>query len=576
MTSLIQRKRSVWLRRRAGIKIAVMVLSALTSQGIAPSNAMPPHPDLLAKIDRGEIALPLPLARRQSLLDAGIDRPDAVPRFGAAGAAADSFRTLAILVEYTDQPGSVDPSEFDTLLYQAGTGSVRDYYSEISYGQLDMITVHLPSATGWQAMPENKSYYANNEYGLGTGSYPNNAKKLVEDAIAAADSLVDFSLYDNDGNGRLDALMIIHTGPGAEFTGNKNDIWSHKWSITPQTRDGILVSSYAMMPEYWSKPGDITIGVFAHELGHVFGLPDLYDTDGSSKGIGRWSLMAVGSWNGSLGNSPAHIDAWCRMQLGFLSPVTPSSSAFGAPIPRIEDHATAYRLWDGGAPSAEYFLVENRQKVGFDAALPGSGLLIWHIDENVSSDNRNEWYPGHTSSGHYLVALTQADNNFNLEKNQGSGDGADPFPGSTGNRTFNATTSPNSLAYSGAVSFVTVSNISDSDSLMTADLTVSLVSGIDDDTRPLSIGPARNYPNPFNAGTRIEAELTRPGTVTLDIYDALGRLMRRYRDAAGSAGTFSRDWDGRDQQGRAVSSGVYWYRITGGGLATTGKMLVLK
>lgn len=576
MGKKITKRSSVWLRRRAAIKVTVMALSALTSQGISPSNAMPPHPDLLGRVERGEIALPMPLAERQQLLDAGVDRPDALRRVRASGAAADSFRTLAILVQYTDQPGAVNPAEFDTLLYQLGAGSVRDYYREISYGQLDMITVQLPSSTGWQSAPQTKSYYANGEYGLGTSSYPRNARKLVEDALAAADPVIDFSQYDNDGDGWLDALMIIHTGPGAEFTGNVNDIWSHKWGVTPQLRDGVSISSYAIMPEYWSSPGDITIGVFAHELGHVFGLPDLYDTDGSSKGIGRWSLMAGGSWNGSLGNSPAHVDAWCRMQLGFLTPVTPSSSAIGAPFPRIKDNAVAYRLWDGGAPGAEYFLVENRQKVGFDAGLPASGLLIWHIDENVASDNRNEWYPGHTSSGHYMVALEQADNNFNLEKNQGSGDGADPFPGSSGNRAFNSTSSPNSLAYSGAVSFVTIGNISDSDSLMTADLTVSLISGLDDDTRPQAAGLVRNYPNPFNAGTRIEAELTRPGAVAVDIYDALGRRLRSFTGTSGAPGRFTLDWDGRDNAGRRVSSGVYWYRITGGGLATTGKMVVLK
>ena len=576
MGKTITKTGSIWLRRQAGIKIAALALSALTSQGIAPSNAMPPHPDLLARVERGEIALPMPLAERQKLLLAGIDRPDAVRRFQVGAAAADSFHALAILVQYSDQAGSVDPALFDTLLYETNRGSVRDYYLEISYGQLDMVTVNLPSSTGWNSAPQTRAYYANGEYGLGTLSYPRNARKLAEDALAAADPEVDFSRYDNDGDGWLDALMIIHTGPGAEFSGDVDDIWSHKWGVTPQLRDGVVISSYAMMPEYWSSPGDITIGVFAHELGHVFGLPDLYDTDGSSKGIGRWSLMAVGSWNGSLGDSPAHVDAWCRMQLGFVTPVTPSSSALGTPIPRIEHTPIAYRLWDGGAPGVEYFLVENRQKVGFDAGLPASGLLIWHIDENVSSDNRNEWYPGHTSSGHYLVALEQADNNFNLEKNQGSGDLSDPFPGSTQNRTFNSTTSPNSLAYSGAVSFVTVSNISDSDSLMTADLTVSLVSGQNDELRPQAPGLARNYPNPFNAGTRIEAQLTETGAVTLAIYDALGRRVRVFVDAASAAGPFSHDWDGRDESGRPVSSGVYWYRLNGGGLTATGKMLMLK
>jgi immune inhibitor A len=564
-----------WLRRRFAVKVVALTLSALTSQGIAPSNAMPPHPDLLARIERGEIALPMPLAERDRLLALGVDRPDVVRRFGTA--ATDSFRTLAILVQYTDQPGQVNAAEFDTLLYETGKRSVRDYYREISYGQLDMVTVDLPSSTGWQSAPQTKTYYANGEYGLGAASYPRNARKLVEDALAAADPIVDFSDYDNDGDGWLDALMIIHTGPGAEFSGNVNDIWSHKWGVTPQSRDGVTISSYAIMPEYWSAPGDITIGVFAHELGHVFGLPDLYDTDGSSQGIGRWSLMASGSWNGSLGNSPAHVDAWCRVQLGFVTPVAPSTSALGAQFPRVEHNPLIYRLWDGGAPGAEFFLVENRQKVGFDAGIPTSGLLIWHIDENVSTSNRNEWYPGYTSNGHYLVALEQADNNFNLEKRQNLGDGADAYPGSTNNRSFNSTSSPNSLAYGGSVSYVAISNISDSDSLMTADLTVSLVSGIGDDTRPGVYALTRNYPNPFNAGTRIEAEVSAPGPVTVTLYDALGRRLRDLTTVSTGPGRLSVDWDGRDEGGVPASSGVYWYRVSGGGLdATTGKMLLLK
>jgi immune inhibitor A len=564
------------LRRRFVAKVITLTLSALTSSGIAPSNAMPPHPDLLAKIERGEIQPPMPLVDRARLLAAGVDRPETVRRFGASAAAADSFRTLAILVQYTDQAASVNAADFDTLLYQTGTNSVRDFYREVSYGQLDMITVDLPSTTGWQSAPDNKAYYANGEYGLGTGSYPHNAKKLVEDALAAADSLVDFSRYDNDGDGWLDALMIIHTGPGAEFTGNKDDIWSHKWGVTPQSRDGVMISGYAMMPEYWSNPGDITIGVFAHELGHVFGLPDLYDTDGSSQGIGRWSLMASGSWNGSLGNSPAHFDAWCLVQLGFVTPVTPSTSALGAQFPEVEHNPVVYRLWDGGSPGAEYYLVENRQKVGFDAGLPTSGLLIWHIDDNVSSSNRNEWYPGHTSSGHYLVALEQADGNFNLEKHQNLGDGADAYPGSTNNRSFNSTTSPNSLAYDGSVSYVAISNISDSDSLMTADLAVSLVSGIGDETRPGDFAPTRNYPNPFNAGTRIEAQLAAPGPVTVSLYDALGRQLRTLTSTSSGPGPFTIDWDGRDRSGHPASSGVYWYHISGGGLNATGRMMMLK
>jgi len=393
--------------------------------------------------------------------------------------------------------------------------------------------------------------------------------------IRWSDPLVDFSQYDNDGDGRLDALMIIHSGPGAEFTGNVNDIWSHKWGISPQSRDGVQISSYAIMPEYWSSPGDITIGVFAHELGHVFGLPDLYDRDGSSRGVGRWSLMAVGAWNGSLGSSPAHLDAWCKVQLGFVTPIVPTTQVTAAPFPQAETDSVVYRLWDGG--DDEYFLVENRQKTGFDVGLPAGGLLIWHIDNGVSTDNDKEWYPGFTSSGHYLVALEQPDGDWDLEQNTSNGDGGDVFPGSGDKRQFNSTTTPSSLAYDGSISFVTLSNISDSDSLMTADLTVSLASSVDEDgILPESPMAVRNFPNPFNAGTRIEALVSEPGPISLEIYNVLGGVVRRIGAPFAAPGTWYVNWDGRDAAGVEQPSGVYWYRVVSGDVEARGKMLMLK
>jgi immune inhibitor A len=136
---------------------------------------------------------------------------------------------------------------------------------------------------------------------------------LTEDVVYLADPYVDFSQYDNDNDGYVDALFVIHAGPGAEHTGDPNDIWSHQWNTGyPPYVDGVYVTTYSMEPEYWSSPGDMTIGVYCHELGHVFGLPDLYDYGFDSQGVGRWSLMAVGSWNGPMGSSPAHPDAWSR------------------------------------------------------------------------------------------------------------------------------------------------------------------------------------------------------------------------------------------------------------------------
>lgn len=575
MPILIQRRRPRSLRRKLAVKISVLTVMAVTSSGTSPSsviNAMPPHPDLVDRIQRGEVAPPPALIYRSENLARGIDR--AGNSFHVATAASDSFRTLAILIRYSDVAAQANPTNFDTLLYVTGTSSVRDYYSEISYGKLDMVTVDLPSSTGWQVAPETKIYYANGKNGL--GFYPQNAQKLVEDAVDAADSLVDFSRYDNDGDGRVDALMIIHTGPGAEFTGDPNDIWSHKWSISPRLCDGVYVRHYTMMPEYWTTPGDITIGVFAHELGHVFGLPDLYDRDYSSRGLGRWSLMAGGSWNGSLGSSPAHVDAWCRMQLGFVTPTTVSTQALGTTIPQIETDSVIYQLWDGGTIGDEYFLVENRQQTGFDAALPGSGLMIWHIDEAITTQNDMEWYPGYTDSSHYLVALEPADGLWNLEQRQGSGDAGDPFPGTSDNRSFTSSTTPNSLSYDGAVSLVSITDISNSGPTMTADLSVSLALDVDDDVRPRSAMIVKNYPNPFNAQTKIYGTVTSPTRVTVTIYNVLGAKVRELKTPNVVTSDWEVSWDGLAGDGSPASSGVYWYQVAGVGVKSVGKMVMLK
>jgi ribonuclease HII len=104
-------------------------------------------------------------------------------------------------------------------------------------------------------------------------------------------------------------------------------MWSHKWGLnTPKVVDGVYVQTFTVQPEYWATPGDMTIGVYAHELGHGLGLPDLYDVDYTSQGVGKWCLMSGGSWNGYLGNSPAHPSAWCLKEMGvkdskILSPI---------------------------------------------------------------------------------------------------------------------------------------------------------------------------------------------------------------------------------------------------------------
>jgi len=450
------------------MRFATLVFSSWIAM-VTVTSAMPPHERVLQMINSGQIEKPEFMRDPNFLKDRGIDQGKP-RRLTALDQPSGQFKAIAILVRFTDHPSQVVATYFDNLIFGSNGNTVKDYYQEASYGTLDIITVNLPSSTGWLQMPHTYAYYVDGNYGF--GAWPNNAQKLTEDAVAAANPYVNFSQYDNDGDGYVDALFVIHTGPGAEWTGNVNDIWSHAWScfLDPYV-DGVWVNGYSMEPEYWSSPGDMTCGVYSHELGHVFGLPDFYDYDYDSRGLGRWSVMAGGSWNGPSGDSPAHFDAFSRIFLGFADAIIVNNNMTSVSFPAVEDTGIVYRLWTDGQQGNQYFLAENRQQTGFDAYLPSEGLMLYHVDEAVSG-NDNQWYPGYTSNGHYEVALEQADGDWDLEQNVNSGDAGDPYPGSTNNHTFNNTSTPDSKDYNASNTYVAVTSISNNGQIMTADLAV--------------------------------------------------------------------------------------------------------
>jgi immune inhibitor A len=468
--------------------------------------ASPPSPDLLerAKTDPAvEKKLDSYLAGAKA---AGVDKPTSTldlsavespwtPAVAALGSSIASvnqalsvgtYHQLVLLVDFSDNPGVVAPSFFDDLIFKdvVGPASVRGYYHEVSGGVLDIqpVATDLPSAIGWLRMPQTYAYYVNNSNG--DGSYPQNSQKLAEDAFRLAEAAgVDFSRYDNNGDGVLDGVVIVHAGAGAEVTNKATDIWSHMWSVYARaTYDGVRTSSYSIQPERWYTAGDMTTGVYCHELGHIFGLIDLYDTDLSSQGIGSWSLMAAGSWNGNRGNSPARLDPYSAVKLGFETATQVTSAA--TLTVRAASGTTVgdlYRVEKSGAVGGrEYFLIENRQKTGTDSRLPGAGLMIWHVDQTRSS-NDNE--------ARYLIDVEEAHGGVqNLATNSQRGDAGDPFPGTSNKREFSQLTDPNSAYYDGT-GLVNVTGISASGPSMTARIAPDRAAS--DITPPVTISDAR-------------------------------------------------------------------------------------
>ncbi len=460
--------REVCLRRFLGLTI---ILFGIAATGIL--NAVPLS-DETVKLLRDEGRLSDAIQTYKEAHARGVDSPLPKARKSIRQAMTSNaktiYKTLVILIDFPDKPytsGYVagTAEKFDSLLFSDGrknpTGSMKEYYLENSYGNF----VVEGRTLGWYRASQSYMYYTNYCDGsYGFGSYPNNAMRLVEEAVMLADPDIDYSKYDNDGDGYVDGIFVVHAGAGCEVSGNVCDIWSHMSGIPPIQLDGVYINVYSMEPEEYPRNYGLSpIGVFCHEFGHVLGLPDLYDYDHSSAGCGDWTVMAMGGYNGS-SRVPAQFDAWCKEQLGFINTTILTSNLTGAVLPAAEWNPVAYRLWANGSLGNEYFMVENRQQTGFDIFLPNGGLLIWHVDENIWG-NDDEWHP--------LVSLEQADGRFDLQHNLNNGDASDPYPGGMELTHFDDKTTPNSRSYSDTVTQAAVWDISASDSVMTANLDIN-------------------------------------------------------------------------------------------------------
>ena len=361
-------------------------------------------------------------------------------------------RLLVLLIDFTDQAFTIAANNFNNLMNQVNynsTGSFRDYLLANSYNGL---TVNS-TIGGWYNAANNMAQYGANLSGnLGDD---NNHRLLVREAIDAAENTgIDFSLFDNDNDGSVDGIIVVHAGYGEEAGGGANTIWSKHSTLgsLQRTYDGVTISDYAIVPELRGNFGNniTNIGVICHEFGHSLGLPDLYDTDdrnGTSEGIGRWGLMGSGNWNNN-GASPSNFCGWSKIYLGWSNPIT-LSNATSIYLSNSAQNNIFYRI--NTPHSNEYFLLENRQFVGFDVGLPGTGLAIWHINTSKTSSghiNNNDVNADENLKG---VDLEEADGRNDLDNNVNRGDNGDLFSGNSCNRVFRDNTNPSSQTYAPVV-----------------------------------------------------------------------------------------------------------------------------
>ena len=389
-------------------------------------------------------------------------------------------KNLVVMIRFSDHVDRTLPSSSDIgVLFNAPggdpalapTGSVRDVYLQNSYGELELNS----DISAWITVSQTEAYYANGTSGDST------LWEALREALDQLDGTVDFNQYDSNNDGYIDAITFLHSGYGAEWGVTSNDgalkddrIWSHKWAMDPSwvSSEGVSVSDYHISPALWSWGGSSIghIGVIAHETGHFFGLPDLYDTDGGGSGIGSYGLMA-NSWGfDGKQQCPPHMSPWSKLQLGWINPVNisqPGEYSLGQ-----SESDNEYFVITQGYASDEYLMIENRQNTGFDCSLPQGGLAIWHIDDTTGFNT--EGYPTKRwpkNGEHYRVALAQADGNFSLEAGNNNGDASDVHhaggvdamaPGPDGH--------PNTDGYQDGrirVTGHTISNISSSGPVMT-------------------------------------------------------------------------------------------------------------
>jgi M6 family metalloprotease-like protein len=472
-----------WLEDLQGYTVVInqgrYVYANLDTQGLlAPTGVVVGQADPnTAGLTRKTLPSPETLDRLRA--QALPSSPQSAGGGGAGILPQGSVKNLVILCKFSDHVFGThtrDRADYDVLFNAVGghpvlapTGSVKDYYFETSYGAMTLNS----TVVAWVTLPQTEAFYANGTHGR-EGNFPNNVQGMARDALNLVDPLVNFADFDTDNDGFVDAIDFIHSGYAADSGGGGgNWIWSLRWSLyqvaggrwasADRNANGVNVKVFDFHTEaaLWGTSGNeiVRIGVICHETGHFFGLPDLYDTDFSSEGIGSYCLMA-NSWGFDFTQlHPPHFSAWCKTQLGWLTPTVIGPGNYSAP--QVETGPTAFRV-DAGYPGGEYLLIENRQKAGFENNMPQGGLAIWHIDE-AKADNKDEGYPGQAgwpgNNRHLKVALLQADGKYDLEHHVNRGDGGDVFHGG-GVNAIGADTVPNTHAYQNGNIIVTSNRIS--------------------------------------------------------------------------------------------------------------------
>jgi len=406
-----------------------------------------------------------------------------------ATAVSGTLRMPAFIVWFSNTvPADTANAIYDSAAVAAklwGTPSAppytsTTYYREISGGRLTVAGVVLRQ--GFRVSKPDSFYSGGSSCGgvCGTTGVP----QLISELVTQAEATVDFSKYVDTLTGYVPAIAILAQQVPGECIGvnpaSRNSIWSHRYSYSDWTGSPIVTNApwpghpgqYVKIDDYiitglqggsgGCTSGELMpIGTVTHETGHLFGLPDLYDTDPNflTEGLGHWDLMASG--NEQTFDRPAHMSAWSLSFLGWINevPITTSQTVTTGPI---ETSDTAWIVPMPGTPDHEFFLIENRQPIGSDSMMSGHGLMIYHtdtvlIDQRLGANNVNALNP-------HGIWILEAKGDTGLDCTwpapcNDRGDAGDPYPGTVNNTSLDSTSHPASLTNAGAFTGVIIDSI---------------------------------------------------------------------------------------------------------------------
>ncbi len=333
-------------------------------------------------------------------------------------------RGLVVLVDFSDVPFQTghDNAFYQRVLNEENLNmgryrhSVHDYFLEQSYGQFDLTF----DVYGPYRLSQLSSWYGENvSSGLGERE-ERHGLVAMHAAQAAIREISDLSIYDWDGDRKVDQLCVVYAGLGQSSGGTANDIWAHESSLSdirsmygssngsPVTHNGYTIDVYNICNElnkraiynssgqatYTNEIIDSGIGPFCHEFSHCLGLPDFYSTSGTV--LGQFELLDRG-WQLDDSFQPASYSAYERWFCGWLEPVVLNHSRLYNGMKPLEESGEAYILYCDNPSHNEYFLFENRQKIGCDSAFPSAGLYVTRVDYSASLWQSNQ--PNESTSG---------------------------------------------------------------------------------------------------------------------------------------------------------------------------------